>query len=51
LSINSLTLYKRAARAIATNKLTYRDLIHRIREEQLIPELIDSWRYPVEPLL
>lgn len=37
--------------AIAANQLTYVDLIHRIREEELIPEPIDSWRYPVEPLL
>lgn len=37
--------------AIAANQLTYGDLTHRIREEELIPEPIDSWRYPVEPLL
>lgn len=37
--------------AVARNKLTYGDLIHKIMEEELIAEPIDGWRYPVEPLL
>ena len=37
--------------ALARDELSYGDLIQRIREDQLIPEPIDSWRYPVEQLL
>lgn len=30
---------------------SYKEVINQIKEEELIPELVNSWRYPVEPLL
>lgn len=31
--------------------MSYREFINRIRSQKLIPEPVNSWRYPLEPLL
>ncbi|MFW6117765.1 MAG: hypothetical protein ACOC6G_04185 [Thermoproteota archaeon] len=34
-----------------TQGMGYREFINRIRSQKLIPEPVNSWRYPLEPLL